>query len=239
MTKTEYLALLASELKKNNVLDAADVLGEYEQHFDFKMSDGFSEEEIAAKLGSPAQLASQFEAGGEAARGGVGKALTVIGLCFADIFTGMFFILLFAWELIMVACTIACSAVAFCLVTGVQVYGIIPTMPYWCGAVFALSLLAFAVLSAACCLYFAALIRQLMRAYGRFHHNALAAASGNAVLPSLPINPQLSAKRNRQFRTVCLLSLIIFVVSFVLGNIAAMLSAGALEYWHTWSWFVQ
>ncbi len=239
MTKTEYLALLASELKKNKVLDAADILGEYEQHFDFKMSDGFSEEEIAAKLGAPAQLASQFESGGEAARGGVAKVITLIGLCFADVFTAMFFILLFAWEFIMAACAIAFSAVAFCLIGGIQVYGIIPSMPYWCGAVFALASLALAVLFAAGGLYFTALIRQLMRAYGRFHHNALAAASGNAVLPSLPINPRLTAKRNRQLRTVCLLSLIIFAVSFILGNIAAMLSAGALEYWHSWSWFVQ
>lgn len=239
MTKIEYLALLEAELRKNKLVDAEDILGEYEQHFNFKMSDGYTEEEIAAKLGAPAELARQFEDGGEAPRGGVPRAITVVGLCFADLFAGMFFVLLAAWALIMAAFAIACVAVSVCLFGGIQVYAIIPPMPYWCGAVFALSLLALAVLTAVGCLYFTILVRQLMRSYGRFHHNALVASSGNATLPALPIFPQTTARKNRHLRTVSLLALIIFVVCFVLGNIAAMLSAGALEYWHAWNWFVQ
>ena len=61
MTKLEFMNQLASELHKRNIADAADVLEEYEQHFAFKLSDGYSEEEIAARLGSPADLAAQFE----------------------------------------------------------------------------------------------------------------------------------------------------------------------------------
>ena len=53
MTKHEFMARLASELHKRNVADAADVTQEYEQHFAFKLADGYSEEEIAAKLGTP------------------------------------------------------------------------------------------------------------------------------------------------------------------------------------------
>ena len=48
---------LADELKKRGVEDADDVAAEYEQHFAFKLADGYSEEEIAAKLGDPAALA--------------------------------------------------------------------------------------------------------------------------------------------------------------------------------------
>ena len=51
MKKDEYLAQLVNELKKNAVADADDIVNEYEQHFAFKMADGFSEDEIAAKLG--------------------------------------------------------------------------------------------------------------------------------------------------------------------------------------------
>ena len=70
MAKLEFMNQLASELHKRNIADAADVLKEYEQHFAFKLSDGYSEEEIAdgyseeeiaARLGSPADLAAQFE----------------------------------------------------------------------------------------------------------------------------------------------------------------------------------
>ena len=61
MTKNEFLSKLADELRKNNVSDADEIISEYEQHFAFKMADGFSEEEIAAKLGDPAAVAAQFE----------------------------------------------------------------------------------------------------------------------------------------------------------------------------------
>ena len=60
MTKNEFMAQFAAELKKQNIADAADILEEYEQHFTFKLNDGFSEEEIAARLGTPAELAAQF-----------------------------------------------------------------------------------------------------------------------------------------------------------------------------------
>jgi len=54
---------------------------EEEQHFAFKMADGFIEEEIAAKLGNPAELASQFASGDEDEKRKGNKATTVIGLC--------------------------------------------------------------------------------------------------------------------------------------------------------------
>lgn len=57
MKKNEFMTKLADELKKRGVEDADDVAAEYEQHFAFKLADGYSEEEIAAKLGDPAALA--------------------------------------------------------------------------------------------------------------------------------------------------------------------------------------
>ena len=45
---------------------AADVVEEYQQHVSFKLADGYSEEEIAARLGDPVALAAQL---GEAEAG--------------------------------------------------------------------------------------------------------------------------------------------------------------------------
>lgn len=64
MTKAEFLTELARELEKRNVADAADIMEENEQHFAFKLADGYAQEEIAAKLGTPAVLAAQFETAG-------------------------------------------------------------------------------------------------------------------------------------------------------------------------------
>ena len=51
---------LENELRKRKVADAAGIIDEYGQHFAFKMADGYSEEEIAARLGDPTALAARF-----------------------------------------------------------------------------------------------------------------------------------------------------------------------------------
>ena len=237
MTKNDYLAKLMNELKKNAVADASDIVSEYEQHFAFKMADGFSEDEISAKLGDPIEVAAQFERRNDAEAFSGKKATTIVGLVFADIFVGMFFILLFVWEAIMAAFSLVSATIAVSLIGGFNIYALIPPIPYGCGVIFALSLAALAVLASTGCIYFAAFIRQLIRSYGRFHHNAIASASGNAVLPSLAIHPQLTARTNRRIRTVALFSLSIFAACFVLAMVVSMVSSGVFEFWHAWGWF--
>ena len=59
MTRNEFVTQRTAELHKRNVA-AADVVEEYQQHFSFKLADGYSEEEIAARLGDPVALAAQL-----------------------------------------------------------------------------------------------------------------------------------------------------------------------------------
>ena len=94
MTRTEFLDALEQELRRSGVSDTAEIVGEYEDHFAFRLADGFSEEEIAAKLGDPVSLAGQFAAipAGGRSQGGRGW-LVAIGLGFADLFVGCFFVL--------------------------------------------------------------------------------------------------------------------------------------------------
>ncbi len=239
MTKEQFLSKLADELTRAKVSDAADILGEYRQHFAFRTADGHSEEEIAAKLGDPAMLASQFEGGHDEKPGRGFKAAALVGLGFADLFAGIVFVLLIAWGIVMAALSLASGALAVCLFTRLNIASLIPPMPYWIAVVYGLSFSAFAVLVAVGCVYYAAFVRQLTRFYRRFHHNTVSAAAGKAVLPSLAIHPQLSVKPNRRIRSVALASLAIFAVFTVLGLILSMISAGAFEYWHAWGWFGQ
>lgn len=53
MTKSQFLQALETELKSRRLPDAGEILEEYEQHFAFKLADGYTEQEIARKLGSP------------------------------------------------------------------------------------------------------------------------------------------------------------------------------------------
>jgi len=237
MKKNEFLAKLKDELKKNNVADIDEIISEYEQHFAFKMADGYSEEEIAARLGDPLQLASQFESNIEYKTSGGKKIAVAIGLVFTDIFTGAFFILLVAWEIIMAAFAVSNLVIAACLFGRVNFITKFTPMPYLSAVVIGISAAALAVLSVVGCIYFALFIRQLMRAYGRFHRNTMAIASGGAVLPPLAIYPRLPAKVNRRLRSVALFAMVVFTTSFVLGMIISMLLSGSIEFWHTWGWF--
>lgn len=128
-------------------------------------------------------------------------------------------------------------ALAVCLLGGWNIAGLIPAMPYWCGAILALSFAALTVLLVVGCVYYAAFLRQLVRSLGRFQHNALASASGEAALPALAINPQFSAKARRRLRAAALISLALFAACFVLSYVVCALSAGSLQFWHAWGWF--
>ena len=57
MNKKEFMDKLKNSLLESGISDMEDILNEYEEHFLFKMADGFSEEEVSLKLGDPKELA--------------------------------------------------------------------------------------------------------------------------------------------------------------------------------------
>lgn len=244
MTKNEFLSRLEAELEARRVPEPEDILGEYRRHFEYKMADGYSEEEIAARLGPPEELAAQFEPAAPAKRakraGTARAAVTWTGLVFLDIFVLSFFLVFACWVLVVACAAVAAGLTALCLLIpfDMQPYVNLPEMPYWCGAIYALALAALAVLSAEGCGYFSRLLVQLCRAYFRFHRNAIAAAAGRPVLPSLPCAPQLAPARRRRMRKVFLVSLIAFVLFAAAAFVTSVLTAGAVEYWHVWGWFM-
>jgi Predicted membrane protein len=63
MTKNKFLQQLEAELRMIPAAERADILHDYEEHFIFGQEEGKSEEEIAAALGSPAQIAKELLAG--------------------------------------------------------------------------------------------------------------------------------------------------------------------------------
>lgn len=160
-------------------------------------------------------------------------------MIFADIFVGAFFLILFAFAAVLGVITVATATIGICLLGGLNVYNLIPNMPYFCAFIYAVSLLALAVLSAVACIYFIVFTGQLMRSYKRFHVNTIAGSAGKATLPSLPVYPLLSAKFKRRMRMIALPSLTIFAVSLIVGYIVSAILAGNLEFWHVWGWFTK
>jgi hypothetical protein len=75
-------------VKERKIQDVDEIVAEYEQHFSIKMADGYSEEEIAARLGDPRALGEQFDSATNEATTG-NKAIVAIGLAFVDIIVTM------------------------------------------------------------------------------------------------------------------------------------------------------
>ena len=63
MNKSEYLTKLTNELGHMPYGDVKDIIQSMEEHFDEGVSAGRSEEEIAASLGDPKELAQEFKDG--------------------------------------------------------------------------------------------------------------------------------------------------------------------------------
>ena len=61
MNRSEFLEKLSAQLRHRNIADAEDIMEEYRQHFAFKLAEGHTEEEIAAKLGDSKAVAAQYE----------------------------------------------------------------------------------------------------------------------------------------------------------------------------------
>ena len=239
MTKAEFLEKLSLELKRSNIADAADIMEEYEQHFTFKLADGYSEEEIAVKLGDPKDIAAQYDAV-PAGKGGGKRVVAAIGLGITDVFFGILCVLLYSWVIVMVSGAFAFAATSIALIgdLGRFPHISVPEMPYGCAIILGVALLALSVLFAVGTKYFLAFVRQLICCFSRFHKNTLAAASGKPGWPSVPVFPQFSGKTKHVLRTVSVIVVIVFAVCFVAGFAACVIAAGSFEFWHTWNWFV-
>jgi uncharacterized membrane protein len=236
MNKTEFINTLSKTLKERKIKDIDEIVAEYEQHFLYKMTDGFSEEEIASRLGDPEGLAKQFCTEPNTAIKG-NKAIVSIGLALVDFIVSIFFVLLFVWVIVMVAATAAFGVLGVCLIFNLNIYNLLPSMPYFVSIIFGMVSIALAVLLAVGTIYFWLFSRQLLRSYSRWHRNTLAGAGGEAILPSIAAHPQIPAVRNRHMRNIALIALIVFVITSLSGYIVASLSAGHLEFWHAWGWF--
>ncbi len=236
MKRNEFNELLKNALKDRGIADYLEIVEEYEQHFAFKLRDGYSEEEIAQRLGDPTVIAQQYDKSNTEAKP-KGKWLTLIGLGILDFFAVIFYTVLVCFGIGVAAFTGCLALGGVCLIGNVNIYHLIPSMPYPVAIVFGITLIALAVVTASSFVYYIALLKQLFRSYKRFHRNAVAFAKNKALLPSVPATPLVSPKMHRLFGKIRMVSFLIFVFLFVASFAVAIVTAGDFEFWHIWEWF--
>ncbi len=235
MKKIDYLKTLQKELNNNHVAGIDEILVEYDEHFNYKIADGYSEEEIAAKLGKPEQIAAQFAAMDTPSsyrRGN--KILAALGFGFLDLFIGIFFILAYVWVIGMGVFSITAILTGFSLGLNFNPGHLVPFMPWQSAVLFGISILFLGFLAALGTIYLYFYIRQLGKAFVQWQKNTF---SGN-MYPPLSTNPLFSSKARRFLRSAAQISLLVFGIALIAAYIFSAIHAGNLEFWHVWHWFV-
>lgn len=236
MNKKQYLEALEKELRQNGVTDADDVLADYEAHFARKLQDGYTEEEIAHRLGNPKEIAADFLPGsgesGKAAASG-SRGLARFALCLLDPFAFLFFLLLFIWAVAIMAGSLGIFALGGYIGLGMTWLSFIPVLPAAGGILMGLCIIAFSVLLFTGSVWFFMLAGQMTRAYRRWHGNRWHARHELA----LPVMPQVTGRKRRIMRRVVLVTLICFVLLCIASFGVLSIQAGTPGFWHYWHWF--
>ncbi len=236
MKKAEFLALLEKALIEKKIADREEIIEEYWQHFSYKLSDGYSEEEVSAKLGSPVVIAEQYDTSGPAQKPKC-RMLTLTGLGVFDFFASIIYFVLICFG-IAIAAFACCSLVGgICFISNTNIYGLIPNTPYHVAIIFGLTLTVLSLVSAIACTFYTALLKQLFRSYQRFHRNTVASAHNRSVLPSIPVTAPIPTKKRSVLRKILAVLVFTFAFLFVASFAVAVITAGDFEFWHIWGWF--
>ena len=233
MNKNEFIIILRKELNKLNVKEIDEIIEDFEEHFEFKLEEGKTEAEIVKKMGDPQDIAKEYANQEEDYKKRHNKTI-IVGLGLIDII--MFLIFTFMWLSVLVIATFTISslALAFCLITTINMGGLIPDMPYLSSLIFGLSSLGMVLLSAIGTIYLTLYLKQWVRVYLRWHKNVL----NNNIYPTLSMHPKLSKKTASTMKLLLMLGMIIFFTMVTLGYIVSAILAQHFEFWHIWDWFV-
>ncbi len=232
MNKEKYLSILVKELYNNKVDDIDEIIAEYEEHFDRKILDGYSEEEIAVKLEKPEIIAKQFVIDTDKLIGA--SALTKIGLTLLDVVMIIIDVMLYCFVIAFGAIAIGLVATGVCLLIGGNVVvAYIPIMPVIARMLFGISVLALSVMATVGTIYYSLFVIQLNKVYFHWHKKVMTGRIG----PGYSVTPKLVGKMKHRLRSLTLISSLVFVISFAVAYVYLTISAGAFGFWHVWHWF--
>ena len=236
MNKEQYLEALQKALSANRVEDIDDIISEYEEHFSRKFSDGYPEEEIAARLEKPEIIAEQFVIApeGDAKRRKGANIFGKTGVLFLDLFMIILDAILYAFVAVFgVVAVAALAAGAYVAAGGGFIVLPLPVIPVVPGIFVGVSLLGLSTLLAIGTVYYTLFVTQINRAYFRWHRRVMTGRIG----PPLSTAPSLNGKLKRRLRSIALISLLVFIVAIVIAYVWMSVSAGSFEFWHVWHWF--
>jgi len=232
MTKKEYLEELRKELKLNNAGDIDEILAEYDEHFNFKLEEGLTEEEIARKLSSPKEIAKEY-CFNNVEINKFEKGIKTTGVVFMSLPLSLIYALMWASVVVLGAFSLVSAVTGFCLITTINIAGLIPYIPYFPSLILGISLFGLSALSAIGTIYLFLYIKQWGKVYLRFCKNIV----NNNHYPTISKHPKVSKKLASKFKLVAFIGLAVFMSAFVIGLISMCIASKSIQPWHVWNWF--
>lgn len=235
MNKQSFIEELKKGLAARGVADIGDIVSDYEEHFARKLADGYTEQEIAKKLGDPHALALEFGPEGEAPRKRAGFA-AALGVLFLGFIVALLFVVAFAWAAAIAVGAFALALIGISLIASPAFFTgaiAIAYLPYVPGALMGVALIALALLLAVLAVYSFLLAKKSAVAYFRWQRFVL---SGRKT-PPYAVFPLAGNRGRRALRRVTVLSFALFMTMTTAAYIAMALMAGNPEFWHVWDWF--
>ena len=233
MTKNQYLDELKKELKSNNIPDMNDIIAEYEEHFQFKIEEGKTEEEIARKLSSPKEIAKEY-AKINISINKYEKSAKITGLTFLSIPLSLVYIMICASVVVLGAFSITSLVTGFCLITTLNIAGLIPNMPYFSSFMLGIAFIGLAIIATIGTIYLFLYMKQWGKIYIRWCKNIV----NNNRYPSISKHPNLPTRFIFLLRLISIIALVCFISTFIIAYYSMAIAAKSIEFWHVWNWFV-
>ncbi|MCK5731563.1 MAG: DUF1700 domain-containing protein [Tenericutes bacterium] len=237
MNKKDFFKELKKELENNNISEIEDIIRDFEEHFEPKLEEGKTEEEITRKIGNPQDIANDYanhSINEEGHKNHKSNRINVLLLFILDIFVVPLYIALFAVVLTLGVASITFLTLGFSLIFSINIESLIPSMPYISSLIFGIGIISVFIVFAIGTIYMYLYVRQWGRVYLRWHKNC----SNNSMYPSLSMHPKVTRKLTYNLKLFNMIGIVITVITFIIGYIVSASIAGSFEFWHVWNWFV-
>jgi len=230
MNRQEFLEKLDKELTRLEVDDAEDIVDEYSEHFDYKLSVGRTEEEIIKKLNSPETIAEKYAASDKKDKAGdITKAiLRNMGLGFLNVLMGFVFTVLFCAVLVVAACALACAVFGFCALTAINIGGLMPAQPIAAGVFLGLTLLALCLVLVIGTIYCWLYAMQWVKVYWRWQKNMFAR---RFLYPAISLHPLINKPLANRIKFSGMVGAFTSIVFFAVWFIVSICLAGQFAFW--------
>ena len=206
---------------------------QYEEHFYYKLEEGYSEEEISKKLSSPIEIVKEYLRPAKSVNK-YEKGTKIFGVTMLTIPVIFIYFFMLASVVALGAFSVVSAVTGFCLITTLNIANLIPSIPYFPSLVLGIACFGLATLSATGTIYLALYVKQWTKVYVRWCKNIVL----SYAYPSISKHPKMSKKFSNKLKLISIIGLIVFIGAFIIGYFIMCIMAQNFEPWHVWNWFV-